>query len=81
MSLNFTESGSVPIIVRLICAPDDKIADQAVWAISNIAGENNLLRDEVVKAGVLPQLEKLLHRQAPANDSVSNIIYFAYSLR
>jgi len=54
------EAGAVPRLRDLILCPNDDVREQAVWGLSNIAGDSAQCRDIVLTHGVLdPLLQNL----------------------
>lgn len=50
------KAGAVPQLVELLKAPSPQVAEQAVWALGNIAGDGSHARDQVIYAGTIPPL-------------------------
>lgn len=44
----------IPILKKVLESPQEHNRYQAIWALSNVAGESNATRDAVLKEGVLP---------------------------
>lgn len=59
---------ALPALTALLASPNDELAEQACWALSNIAGDCAELRDAVLAAAVLDPLLGLLMRST--RDSV-----------
>ena len=55
-----TEAGAVPPFVKLLRSVHPNVAEQAVWALGNIAGDGADLRDYVIKAGIVNPLLELI---------------------
>ncbi|KAJ4459858.1 putative importin alpha subunit [Paratrimastix pyriformis] len=54
-------AGSLVEFVRLTGSPDERVREQAVWAIGNVAGDNPHSRDRVIEAA-MPALLRLANR-------------------
>ena len=52
-------NGAIPHFVNLVVSPDPQVAEQAVWALGNIAGDSPSCRDIVLKAGGLDKIIQL----------------------
>ncbi|XP_022081762.1 importin subunit alpha-1-like [Acanthaster planci] len=50
----------IPHLVKLLSSPQENVREQAVWALGNIAGDGAVLRDEVIRHGVLGPLLQLI---------------------
>lgn len=44
--------GALVPMMSLLESEEEEIAEQAIWAIGNIAGDNSTFRDEILKVGV-----------------------------
>lgn len=53
-------AGALPKLQALLSSPRPDIAEQAVWALGNIAGDGATTRDLVLNCGVLPALLQLI---------------------
>ena len=69
------DSGAVPYFVQLLSSEDDNVCEQAVWALGNIAGDGPLLRDEVVKHGILKPLLSLAESHNVSEAFLSNVVW------
>ena len=49
-----------------------KIAEQATWAIGNLAGDNSYFRDELIKKGAIYQLATLIAQNSNFLSVVKN---------
>lgn len=54
------QEGAVPRLQALLSSPRIDVAEQAVWALGNIAGDGPLTRDLVLSGGVLPDILRLI---------------------
>ncbi|XP_045120992.1 importin subunit alpha-3-like [Portunus trituberculatus] len=65
------DGGAVPVLIEALAGGDEKVAEQAAWALGNITGEE-LYRNQVVSAGVVtPLLAALHHGRASSATSTS----------
>ena len=58
-------AGAVPQFVRLLSSSSSNVAEQAVWALGNIAGDGAGMRDIVLHSNVLGGLSHLLVDSTP----------------
>uniref|UniRef100_UPI00358E25E5 importin subunit alpha-1 n=1 Tax=Myxine glutinosa TaxID=7769 RepID=UPI00358E25E5 len=54
------DDGAVPALVHLISSSHLHISEQCIWALGNIAGDGPILRDLVLKHGVVAPLISIL---------------------
>ncbi|KAL1494355.1 hypothetical protein ABEB36_009967 [Hypothenemus hampei] len=54
------QEGAIPRLQALLSSPREDVAEQAVWALGNIAGDGPLARDMVLSALVLPDILRLI---------------------
>ncbi|GLJ54715.1 hypothetical protein SUGI_1175350 [Cryptomeria japonica] len=50
------ECGAVPLLVQLLCSPNDDLREQVVWALANIAGDSSKHRDLILGNGAMKNL-------------------------
>ena len=62
---NESRSGAVAPFIRLLSSSHPNVAEQAVWAIGNIAGDGPELRDYVIKNGCVEPLLTLVKPETP----------------
>ena len=60
-------AGAVGPFVKLLSSPRQNVAEQAVWAIGNIAGDGPNLRDFVIKLGCVAPLLNLVTAETPVS--------------
>lgn len=53
------DAGAVHKFIRLLSSPSANVAEQAVWALGNIAGDGSKTRDIVLNANVVEGLIQL----------------------
>ena len=51
--------------VKLLSSQHTNVAEQAVWALGNIAGDGPDLRDHVIECGAVPPLLALVTPNTP----------------
>lgn len=54
------DAGAVDKFIRLLSSPSPNVAEQAVWALGNIAGDGSKTRDIVLNANVVEGLVQLV---------------------
>lgn len=64
------EQGVVPLLVAMLCEEDDTIIDQSVWALGNIAGDSECMRDNVLAHNALPIVIKLIEKYQVAKEHI-----------
>jgi len=55
----------VPLFLQLLNSPAPNVCEQAVWALGNIIGDGPLLRDFVIKHGVVQPLLSFIKPDIP----------------
>lgn len=55
-----TESGSIPILVKLLESSEGEVREQAAWALGNVAGDGPKSRDAVLLGGILQPLVNII---------------------
>ena len=58
------EADALPPLVQLLSSANIDVAEQAVWAVGNIAGDHPKMRDRVLAQNALPLLCAFLERVA-----------------
>ncbi len=61
------EAGTVPPLVHMLFSQDDKVVEVGLWALANIIGDGERLRDFVLSQGFLE----------PKNPSVGTLQSFS----
>ncbi|XP_034132114.1 importin subunit alpha-4 isoform X2 [Drosophila guanche] len=58
-------AGAVPLFLQLLNSPAANVCEQAVWALGNIIGDGPMLRDFVIKHGVVQPLLSFIKPDIP----------------
>lgn len=66
--------------VKLLRSPHNNVAEQAVWALGNIAGDGPQLRDYVIKAGIVRPLLELINPNTEVCMFFACLIMFIFNL-
>lgn len=64
---------AVPAFVRLLHCNVPEVVEQAVWALGNIAGDGANFRDQVLAAGVIEPLIKIINNTTASVPFLQNI--------
>ena len=56
------KNGAIPHLIKLMLSNHKDVAEQAVWALGNIAGDSTQYRDFILSQGGLTNLRQLEHR-------------------
>ncbi|KAJ4462371.1 putative Importin subunit alpha-1a [Paratrimastix pyriformis] len=59
------QCGALPVFVKLLSSPQDAVAEQALWALGNLAGDGVELRDCVLEANIVPRVVTLIEEKKP----------------
>lgn len=58
-------AGAVPRFLQLLNSPAPNVCEQAVWALGNVIGDGPVLRDYVIKLGVVQPLLSFIKPEIP----------------
>eukprot|EP01091_Cochliopodium_minus_P018303 TRINITY_DN7384_c0_g1_i1.p1 TRINITY_DN7384_c0_g1~~TRINITY_DN7384_c0_g1_i1.p1 ORF type:complete len:425 (+),score=125.98 TRINITY_DN7384_c0_g1_i1:38-1312(+) len=58
------EKGAVLPLINLLGSKSDDVAEQAVWALGNLAGDSIILRDTLLNMGIVTKILPLLGRNS-----------------
>lgn len=75
--------GAVPLLVKMIGEDDEDVLDQGIWALSNIAGDGEMLRDIILEAGALQRSADLAIRFMSSNSNIKilrNLVWLISNL-
>lgn len=73
-------AGAVPKFVQLLRSPVPNVAEQAVWALGNVAGDGPQARDIVLGHGVVDQLLGLVDTEKCEISFLRNIVWLMSNL-
>lgn len=62
--------GAIPRLTALLKSPAENVAEQAVWALGNIAGDGHVARDLVLAHKALPLILELIKPDTPVSSIV-----------
>ncbi|KAM0679629.1 hypothetical protein GINT2_002261 [Glugoides intestinalis] len=75
--------GAVPLLVKMISESDEGLVDQSVWALGNISGDNEELRDTVLATNMLESIVGLVYKYSAPGGSIKilrNLIWLLSNL-
>ena len=61
------KEGVVPLLIGLLDSPHMDVCENAIWALSNICGTSEELRDLVIAQGITKPLLKFANRNIKVN--------------
>ena len=61
------ETGAVIHFIRLLSSKHQNVCEQAVWALGNIIGDGPILRDYVIRHGVVTPLLTFIDPNVPVS--------------
>eukprot|EP01017_Pseudomicrothorax_dubius_P048810 TRINITY_DN895_c0_g2_i3.p1 TRINITY_DN895_c0_g2~~TRINITY_DN895_c0_g2_i3.p1 ORF type:complete len:504 (+),score=139.48 TRINITY_DN895_c0_g2_i3:61-1512(+) len=68
------DKGAIPLFIRLFGHKHLKIAEQAIWALGNMAGDNIEFRDQIIEAGGIDRII-YLYTRIKNQKSVKNVAW------
>ncbi len=75
------DAGAVPPLVHMLSSRDDKVVEVGLWALANIIGDGERLRDFVLSQGFLETYLNIFKREIPnylqKNPSVDTLQSFS----
>ncbi len=75
------DAGAVPPLVHMLSSRDDKVVEVGLWALANIIGDGERLRDFVLSQGFLEPYLNIFKREIPnylqKNPSVDTLQSFS----
>ncbi|WKY01705.1 hypothetical protein Q1695_015594 [Nippostrongylus brasiliensis] len=73
------EAGATPPLVKLTQSPNAGLAEQALWAVANIAGDSAQLRDYVIECNGVEAMMALVDRLDELEVSCARTLAWAFS--
>ncbi|XP_068151031.1 importin subunit alpha [Drosophila tropicalis] len=73
------EQDAVPHFISLLTSKTLNLAEQAVWALGNIAGDGPIARDIVINHGVIDGILRLINEETPLS-FLRNIVWLMSNL-
>lgn len=61
-------AGAIPHFIALLSSPVNKVCEQTIWALGNIAGDGPLMRDSTVGMKIIEQLLPLAKQELAEDD-------------
>ena len=55
------DHGAVTVLINLLRSPHIEVAEQAIWCLGNMAGDNTRIRDSILMAGVIQPIAHILN--------------------
>lgn len=77
-TLAVVKAGAIPKFVNLLRSESIDVAEQAVWALGNIADDGVITRDEVLKYNTVEVLLEILTKNQPVCPVVYVIVLFRF---
>lgn len=77
------DRGAIPFLVKMISENDDLLVDQSVWALGNIAGDSEALRDRILSTNALGPIIDLINQYLSSQDHVKilrNLVWLLSNL-
>lgn len=69
-TLTVVQADAIPKFIKLLSSPAGVVAEQAVWALGNIAGDGPITRDIVLNNNAIEGLMRLITNETPVCMSV-----------
>lgn len=66
-TLEVVKADAIPKFIRLLSSPHNIVAEQAVWALGNIAGDGPITRDIILNNDCIQYLLTLIQNDTPVS--------------
>lgn len=77
--MSVVNADAIPRFIKLLASPTSNVAEQAVWALGNIAGDGPATRDIVLNNNAIEGLMRLITNETPIS-FLRNIVWLMSNL-
>lgn len=77
--LSLIDKGVIPCLVHISNSYNNDLAEQALWGIGNVAGDNTSYRDQLIDYGAINSLLNLYNRITKKNFDIMKVLAWVLS--